>query len=111
MSSDKAPDKVWFVKANFTNENYYITSQNLSGETVLATYIREDLTLDAKLNEPGVITVQEFEQQRRREMFEKVALEMLKIKGCYWQQEARKDISIIAEIILTDADKFARGEG
>ena len=45
MSSDKAPEKVVYVKGNFSNEHYFVPDPtHHSGETVLATYVREDLT-------------------------------------------------------------------
>ena len=101
MSSDKPPEKLYY---DFINDEITRIESAFSH-----TYIREDLTLDAKLQYPGAVTtmtIQEFEQQRRREMFEKVAL--VKIKDGFGY--SRFEVAQMAGWILADADKFARGE-
>lgn len=114
MSSDKAPEKLYY---DFIADE--VTKTKIS---FCHTYIREDLTLDAKLKEPGSIIEYETEKQleeirktvggnikdmeRRREMFEKVAVVCIaQDSGFSW-----KEIAKIAEELLEKSDKFARGE-
>ena len=107
MSTEKVPEKVYFVKANFTNENYYVTSQNLSGETVLAIYVREDLAFelprDKELRVGG--------EHRKREMFEKMFIAIYATEGFRRSKDSIRDYSKeLTEFLIIEADKFAKGE-
>lgn len=139
MSSDKSPEKLVWVQDNDTKGTQAMTLDLVvSYETILATYIREDLLqisavneaitqmqveyhekIDrlndelklAKLDQRERITCQsEVDEQRRREMFEKVALTAIN-GGADWDAKGFNTVvSHCAEQILKAADKFARGE-
>lgn len=114
MSSDKAPEKVVYVKGNFSNENYFCGDPlHHSGETVLATYIREDLVQKAKRDAAEYVLSNGTDNFiRRREMFEKVYLSCLSNMANDQLSDAvfNNKVEAQTEELLKRADKFAWGE-
>lgn len=123
MSSNKAPEKI----VRWIGEDYshnYTDIEIRQPRTSDVIYVRQDLTLDAKLKEPQrieiynnnpdggslttfkALTQKEAEQLRRREMFEKVAL--IKIVDGYGY--VYHEVAQMTDWILNDADEFAKGE-
>lgn len=128
MSSDKAPEKLFYVISSLDPALRYPVMRVFPGDAVVATYIRQDLTLDAKLQKPGSIIEYETEKQlaemrktvggnianmqRRREMFEEVYLSCLSNMANDQLSDAvfNNKVEAQTEELLKRADKFAWGE-
>lgn len=113
MSSDKAPENVYYFK---TEKFGFWSTEIKDGEIPEAMYVRQDLIhSDAGYSEylkertayeEQQQTEAEFNVQRRREMFEKVALAFITL-GSTPDYEY---IGGFVSRLIKEADKFARGE-
>jgi hypothetical protein len=94
--SDKAPEKLYY---DYVNNEITRVEANFSH-----VYIREDL-VPVKV-EPLLVD----EEQRRREMYEKVALVILGKDGSGFNIDDIHYAHFITDVIIKEADKCAKGE-
>lgn len=120
MSSDKAPEKLVRVtdgfETNYEELDLAVKVPQVSRDAGAVVYIREDLInkdagYEDYLKERTAYEEQQEKEaiakaERRREMFEKVALVKIKDGFGYSSHE----VAQMADWIMADSDKFARGE-